>query len=130
MKTYPLTPKGYEEVHERMDALIAKKYKNCDPQGNGGLGDEEQKELEALFAWNQGALAKVSDYYQDFCRLKKGDVVEATFDDGVIYARISEEFNGGCYHIQTLEGGGGCTIKPHRVRKLSPLEVFNLGVNL
>lgn len=122
-----ITPEIYEEKKERMDALISLKYSYT--KNGDGLTPAQEKELEELFRWNQKALSKVADFYQDYCMLKKGDLVEATFEDGTIFARISEEFNGGCYHIETLEGGGGCTIQPHKVRKLSPVEVFTLGVN-
>lgn len=126
MIDFPYTPEGYEKAKAQMDSLIAKKY-NYRTDGDG-LTAAEERTLQDLFAWQKGAMSKVSDYYVSYCRLKVGDIVEATFDDGTLYARISEEFNNSCYHIQTLEGGGGCTIQPHKVRKLSPVEVFTLGV--
>lgn len=127
--SYPETVEGLQAADARWHELFTKKFQNCDPQGNGGLSDEEQSEMDGIVLWKNNVMLGLMSQLRPLLTLKKGDLVEATFEDGNIYARISEEYNGGSYHIETIEGGGGCTIKPWRVRKLSELEVFNLKVN-
>jgi hypothetical protein len=86
------TPAEYTRVSERINDLIKKKYRTCKPNGDGGLSDAEEREFLGLCKWKSKATGKVADYYQAFCRLKVGDIVEATFEDGTIYAKISQAF--------------------------------------
>lgn len=126
-----INAENFEKNNKRLQALIMKKYTGWDEQKKEGTGltPEEELEFVKLQYWHGQALSTMSSYVQGYCMLEPGDLVEATFEDGTIIAKIHENKRG-TYMITTPDGdGSGCSIPAHKVRKLTALELFNLGVN-
>ncbi len=127
----PYTAENYEKNTARIQELICKKYKKWDEHNRDGVGltTEEMEELTERQTWQSQALSMLSNYFQTYCQLQPGDLVEATFEDGTIVAKIHENKRG-TYIITTPDGNGsGCGIHAHKVRKLSAVEIFTLGVS-
>jgi hypothetical protein len=127
VRPYPHTLEGYKAADARWKELWTKKYQNCDPQGNGGLTHDELLEWDAITLFRDNLFLETAGQMRAACSLEIGDLVEATLSDGMIYAQIGSRFNGHVYIIRSLTGGGGMSIKPWNVRKLSAIEVFTLG---
>lgn len=124
-----INAENYQKNNDRIGELIRIKYSKCKPNGEGGLTPEEEQEFLEREFWQGQALCSLSNYYQTYCTLEPGTLVEATFEDGTIIAKIHENKQGH-YTITTPDGNGsGCSIAAHKVRKLTALELFNLGVN-
>ena len=120
--SYPLNKQGAIDSKKRMDFLIQKKH-------TVGLSPEEDQDLVDHFAFLDSVMKHFSEVWGELLNIEVGTLVEATFEDGTIYAKISEKFNGAVYMITTVDGNGsGCSIKPENIRVLSALEVFTLQV--